>query len=277
MDDPLEPPSSTAFTVLKQKLHLDFSFSPRRVEGKTTIDIQPVDEHLRYIQLNCRQVNITSVKVEGHDATQSTYYSDLYRRLSLYPGTNIHQHHWMKKRMQRHAAGKELELEITVPDAVKIRRMNPEDATADQLAATGYGVDGENLYTPIKVEIEYSLENPRDALQYVGVEDGDARYPHVYTANSPFPGTASCLFPCVDDGVTKCIFDVSVRYPRTLGDVFTKARNDAAANGTVEMDGSPKADSVMSDVDDDLAEFDDEEKALEMAVICSGELTDDVS
>jgi transcription initiation factor TFIID subunit 2 len=33
----------------------------------------------------------------------------------------------------------------------------------------------------------------------------------------------------------------------------------------------------MSDVDDDPAEFTDEEKALEMSVICSGELTDDIS
>lgn len=272
MDDGLNAETSAAFTVLKQKLELDFSFSPRRIKGKTTIEIQPQDEHLKYIQLNCRQLNITSVKIQGHDAT--SYYSNLYQRLTLYPGTGIHQHHFMKSRLQRHASGGELELEIIVPDAVKIQPMNPEDATADQVAANNFGVDGENLFTPINLEVEYVLDNPRDAVHFVGIEDGDARYPHAFTRNSPFPGIASCLFPCIDDGATKCIFDVSVRYPRTLGDVFSKAR--PVANGVLQVDESPKADSVMSDVDDDPAEFSEEEKALEMSVICSGELTDDV-
>lgn len=263
--------TSTAFSVLKQKLELDFSFSPRRIKGKTTLEIQPQDEHLRYIELNCRQLNITSVKVDGHDAT--SFYSNLYQRLALHPGTDIHQHHFMKMRLQRHAGGGESELEIIVPDAVKIKRMNPEDATEDQILANSLGAEGGDLYTPIKLEIEYVVENARDAVQFVGVEDGDARYPHVYTRNSPFPGIASCLFPCIDDGTTKCIFDVTIRYPRTLGDVYSKERRTTVIQG----DGSPKADSVMSDVDDDPAEFSEEEKALEMAVICSGELTDDVS
>jgi transcription initiation factor TFIID subunit 2 len=280
MADALDPESSTAFTVLKQKLELDFSFSPRQIKGKATLEIQPQDEHLRYIQLNCRQLKITSVKVEGRDAMKTTSYSNLYDRLSLYPGTGVKQHHFLKSRIHRHATGGELELEVIVPDAVKIRRMNPEDATADQVAANGFGADGDNLYTPIKLEIEYVLENPRDAVHFVGVEDGDARYPHAFTRNSPYPGIASCLFPCVDDGVTKCIYEISIRYPRTLGDVWRNRKgqvSSASANGVVQTDNSPKADSVMSDVDEDPAEFSEEEKTMEMSVICSGELTDDVS
>ena len=276
MDDAPGPQPSAAFTVLKQKLHLDFSFSPQRVDGKTTIEIQPQDENLRYIQLSCRQVHITSVRVDGYDATKATAYSNLYQRLALYPGTGIYQHHFVRQRLKRHATGAEVELEIVVPDAVKIKRMNPEDATIDQIAANTYGADGESLYTPIKVEIEYFLENPRDGLQFVGVEDGDARYPHAFTRNSPYPGIASCLFPCVDDGITKCIFDISIRYPRTLGDVYRKASLPTAGAGNTSLDDSPKADSVMVDVDDEPSELTEEEKALEMSVICSGELTDDV-
>jgi transcription initiation factor TFIID subunit 2 len=276
-EDAFDAETAGAFTVLKQKLDFDVSFFPRQVKGKATLEIQPQDERLRYIQLNCRQLNITSVTVQGRQAT--SYYSNLYQRLSLYPGTNVQQHHFIKSRMHRHATGGELELEILVPETVKIERMKPEDATADQVAANAFGADGENLYTPLKVEIDYILENPRDALQFIGVEDGDARYPHVYTRNSPFPGTASCLFPCVDDGITKCIYEITVRYPRTLGDVYSKPRPVTGTNGTAQLHDSPesKADSVMSDVDDDPAEFTEEEKALEMAVICSGELTDDVS
>ncbi|KAF2750875.1 hypothetical protein M011DRAFT_396364 [Sporormia fimetaria CBS 119925] len=276
MDGELEPETATAFTVLKQKLHLDFSFAPASVRGKTTIEIQPQNRNLRYIHFNCRQVRITSVTVNDHPAT--TAYSDLYQRLKLYPGTGINQHHFPRQRLQRHADGHETELEIVVPENVGITRMRPEDATADQVAATSYGADADNLYTPIQVDIEYVLNNPRDALQFVGVEDGDARYPHAFTRNSPYPGIASCLFPCIDDGVTKCIFEVSVRYPRTVGDAYTKTQsgntNDRVVDG--ETSEPSKADSVMSDIDEDPVDLTDEEKAREMAVICSGELTDDI-
>jgi transcription initiation factor TFIID subunit 2 len=283
LDDAPDAEPSAAFAVLKQKLELDFSFSPQSVKGKTTIEIQPQDKNLRVLQLNCRQLNITAVRVDGYSLKldgpdADCYYSDLYKRLALYPGTDIHQHHFMKSRLQRHTAGLELELEINIPKFVEIRPMNAEDAARNEdVVAQGMSFDGE-MYNPIRVEIEYNLENPRDAIHFVGVEDGDARYPHAFTRNSPFPGIASCLFPCVDDGATKCVFDVSIRYPRTLGDVYSKGRaSPASSQSTIQAEDSPKADSVMSDVDDDPAEFADEEKALEMSVICSGELTDDIS
>lgn len=277
IDDGADDPSTRAFTVLKQKLELDFSFSPRRVKGKTTIDIQPQTANLHTIYLNCRQLKPTAVRVEGR--TAHTSYSNLYQRLSLYPGTTIEQFHQPKTRLERHKSGGETELVIDIPDRVKIRAVRPEDAVVDQDAlASGLSTLGEGQYASIKVEIEYVLEDFRDALQFVGIEDGDARYPHVYTRNSPFPGTASCFFPCVDDGITKCIFDIAIRYPRTVGDAFSKARPAAAAvKGVPQMNGVSKADSPMADVDDDQLDLSEEEKAMEMSVVCSGELTDDVS
>lgn len=276
MNKPELPPDD-GFSVLKQKLQLDFSFFPRLVKGKATLEIQPKNEHLRYISLNCRQLRITRIQVEGYDATRAAFYANLYDRLDLYEGNDIYQYNLIKERLRRHRDGQAPELEVVVPDQVKIRRMNPNDATADQIAANAFGANGEDLYTPIQVEIEYELENPRDGLHFVGVEAGDPRYPHVFTRNSLYPGSASCLFPCVDDGATKVIFDVSVRYPRTLGDLYGKHRRlMESANDTVVGARSPKADSVMCDLDDDI-ELSDEERAMEVAVICSGELTDDIS
>jgi hypothetical protein len=276
MDDP-DPEPSSAFTVLKQKLEFDFNFPTRSIKGKATLQVLPQDRKARVIQLNCRQLNITSVRVEGCDATKDICYANLYERLSLYPTTGIYQHHLVKMRLQQHASGARAELEITLPDAVKVRTMRPDEVvTYQDLFANGYSADGD-MFKPLSVEIEYTLDNPRDAIHFVGVEDGDARYPHVLTRNSPFAGMASCLFPCTDDGTSKCLFEVSVRYPRTLGHVFGKARSSAVgADASLRADDSPKADSVMSDVDDDPAEFTEEEKALEMSVVCSGEMTDDV-
>jgi len=266
--DAMEDASSgDSFTLLKQQLELDFSFAPRRVKGLTTLDIQPDKSQLREITLNCRQLRPTSIKVDGEKATFS--YSNLHQRLTLYPGTGLEQYHFVKQRIARHTTGAEDELLISIPEKVKIREVKPSEAgMTDDAQGT--------FYAPLKLEIEYELDDFRDALQFVGLEDGDARFPHAYTRNSPFPGVASCLFPCIDDGETRCLFDVSIRYPRTLGDALSKG-SASSANAQSLADRAEKADSVMLDADDDQVDLSEEEKAIEMQVICSGTLTDDVS
>lgn len=282
-----EPEVGSAFTVLKQKLHLDFSFYPRLVRGTTAIEILPLSRKLTTVQLNCRQLRIKAVRVNGKSISTPEDigydYSDLYKRVSLHPGTDIYQHHFPRARIRRHAQNLEIELDISLPKEVQIVK-NTSDDLALNAAANNFGSLDDLSSPTINLEIDYVLEDFRDGLHFAGVEDGDARYPHAYTRNTPYTGTACSIFPCVDDGVSKCPFDISVRYPRTLGDTYGKHRgarngtNGAEVNvGSPDSPGSPKADSVMSDVDDDPAEFSEEEKALEMAVICSGELTDDIS
>src|SRR5690242_8441590 len=259
------------FTVLKQSLELDISFRPRRVVGKTVLDIQPRKGQFREIVLNCRQLKPTRICIDGQTAGYS--YSNLHERLTLYPGTGLEQYHFAKDRIARHLDPKSPadELVVFVPDRVKIREVRPEEVGELESAQ---GV----FYAPLKLEIEYVLDDFRDALHFVGVEDGDARYPHAFTRNSPFPGTASCLFPCIDDGTRKCLFDIAVRYPRTVGEALRKATAPAlaSADGQALASGVDKADSVMTDIDDELGDLSAEERAMEMQVICSGSLTDDI-
>jgi transcription initiation factor TFIID subunit 2 len=262
---PDDASTGDTFQLLKQQLELDISFCPRQVKGKTTLDILPEKAQLRELIFNARQLRPTIIKIEGQTASFS--YSNLHQRMTLYPGTDLGQYHFPKDRIQRHVNEGEDELVVYLPDSVKIREVKPEEA--------GQTVDAQGtFYAPLKVEIEYILDDFRDGLHFAGVEDGDSRFPHAYTRNSPFPGTASCLFPCIDDGETRCPFDVSIRYPRTMGDALSK---HSAGTGTSQalVNGVDKADSVMSDADDD-AGFSEEEKAMEMQVICSGVLTDDV-
>lgn len=248
---------ATLFNVQRQKVELDFSFCPRLVKGTTAIDVVPLTPHLKEIHLNCRQLKPTRITVENKPAAFS--YQNLYERLQLYPTTGVQQYHFPQQRLRRHEEGAEEELVIFVPDKARIRETREEGVLA---------------YTPLKVVIEYVLDDFRDAIHFAGIEDGDARYPHAYTRNSPFPGMASCLFPCVDDGSTRCNFDVAIRYPRTMGDALCKT---ARTSGQPQMNGVHKADSVMSEPDEDQNDLTEEEKALEMTVICSGMLTDDVS
>ncbi|KAF2464091.1 uncharacterized protein BDR25DRAFT_297163 [Lindgomyces ingoldianus] len=258
-DDPL----SGGFTVLKQKLDLDVSFSPRLIKGATTLEIQPHSPQLKEVRLNCRQLKPTSITVEGRDVKPE--YDDLYQRLRLHPGTGIEQYHFPKARIARHVSGIEDELIVNIPDRLIREVDSPTNEHPEQKS-----------YASLQITITYTLDTFRDGFHFAGVDDGDARYPHAYTRNSHIPGAASCLFPCVDDGTTRCIFDISIRYPRTLGDVFGKSRLALFA-GSGRVDGIDKADSVVSDGDYDPVDFSDEEKSMEMSVICSGELTDDIS
>jgi len=255
------------FTVQKQQLELDISFSPRQIKGKTTIEILPEQTHLRDIVLNARQLRPTRTTIDGQTATFS--YSNLHQRMKLYPGTGLGQYHFSKDRIKRHVDEGEEELVVHVPDTVKIREVTPE--------VEGPPVEPQNVsYNPVTLVIEYILDDFRDGFHFAGVEDGDSRFPHAYTRNSPFPGAASCLFPCIEDGETKFYFEVSIRYPRTVGDALSKPAA-AATTARALVNGADKADSVMTDVDDEAADLSEEEKAMEMLVICSGDMTDDVS
>jgi transcription initiation factor TFIID subunit 2 len=266
-DIPDDASTGDTFTVLKQSLELDISFCPRRVTGKTVLDIQPKKSQLREIVLNCRQLRPTRIRIDEQIAGYS--YSNLHERLTLYPGTGLEQYHFAKDRVARHVdVNSEDELVVFVPDRVKIREVRPEEVGELESAQ---GV----FYAPLKLEIDYVLDDFRDALHFVGVEDGDGRFPHAFTRNSPFPGTASCLFPCIDDGTRKCLFDVAIRYPRTLGDALSKV-TAPVSTGADGASATDKADSVMTDVDDDQADLSAEERAMEMQVICSGSLTDDI-
>ncbi|KAL6704774.1 Transcription initiation factor TFIID subunit 2 [Coniothyrium glycines] len=254
------------FSLIKQQIELDISFAPCRIVGRTTIDLQPNNAQLREVVLDCRQLRPTSIRIEGEQAHYS--YSNLHKHLTSFPGTGLGQYHFIKKRIEQHIYYGESELAIFIPDKVKIKEVNAADV--------GMTDDAQGpFYAPLKLEIEYVLDDFRDGFQFVGVEDGDPRYPHAYTRNSPFPGSACCLFPCIDDGVTRCPFEIEIRYPRTLGDAMSKASAQLAITQT-HTNGVEKADSVMLDADDNQVDLSEEEKAIEMQVICSGTLTDDI-
>ncbi|TQS33566.1 hypothetical protein Golomagni_06085, partial [Golovinomyces magnicellulatus] len=81
----------------------------------------------------------------------------------------------------------------------------------------------------------------------------------MYTRHSLQPGTASCIFPCMDDHGCRCDWKISIRYPRTLGDALHQAlltQKDSSAQERMQT----------------LVE---EDKLREMSVICSGFLMEE--
>ncbi|KAG8413102.1 Transcription initiation factor TFIID [Metarhizium acridum] len=90
----------------------------------------------------------------------------------------------------------------------------------------------------------------------------------MYTRHSIQPGTASCIFPCVDDHGARCDWRISIRFPRTLGDALEQAlatQKDTTVNGV----------DKSHDHDDRKMMLAEEDKLREMTVVCSGFLMEE--
>ncbi len=198
---------------------------------------------------------------------------------------------------------------ISLPKSVRIEELDPFSAEAQSILLTRINgaakqesgdtsavdltqtsktaVEHAARFTPFTIYAEYTIERIRDGMHFVGWEDGDLRYPHAYSSNSLFPGSACCLFPCIDDISSRCTWEFSIKCSRTLGDALESTTNGQGgknANGvnglkephnSASINGFHKDHEMMIDGDDG-SRFSDENKTLDLSVICSGDITDEV-
>ncbi|KAB8621888.1 hypothetical protein FH972_025999 [Carpinus fangiana] len=266
------------FSAYSQKVELDVDFATQTLKGKTEITLLPLSKQSRLITLNCRQCLISSVTVEGRPT--KVEYNEPFRHYTPFPSYGANQHHLHRARLQPQLQSPpDEELRIALPPRFQIQEVNPfapvlqeppgfksaknigdSSAMADT-PITATGAEFGSVFVPIRVNIEYEIKDFRDGLHFVGTKYPDSRYPHAYTRNSSLPGTACCLFPCIDESQSRCPWEISITAPRTLGDALLPR---AGENG--ESEGQRSGISGMTE----------EEKGLDMTVVCSGELTDEV-
>ncbi|KAJ5114505.1 hypothetical protein NUU61_000264 [Penicillium alfredii] len=264
-------PLGLGFSVGHQKVELDIDFATKSLKGNTAITIHPQSKDLRTIRLNFRQGEIKHVNVNGKAATAK--FTDPSESLQLY-GAQYHER-LTPKIDSLLKSPPDPELWITIPKSIRIDELDPYSAEAqDQMALQGAGndVDGAtsarapeaNLprFTAVKLNIEFVVDHIRDGLQFVGVDNGDRRYPHAYTTNSLESGVGCPLFPCVDDSSSRCTWELSVTCPSSLGDVFDRKARDASSS---QSRSRTQVHHISAD-----------DEGLDMSVVCSGDLTDDI-
>lgn len=142
----------------------------------------------------------------------------------------------------------------------------------DFAQSTRTGVEQTARFTPITLSIEYVVKRIRDGMNFVGWEEEDLRYPHAYSTNSLSPGTACCLFPCTDDLTSRCTWEIAIKCQKTIGDAL---RSTSSSNGQPHLNGVNR-DHHGPNTSDKYNNFSDEDKALDLAVICTGDMTDEV-
>ncbi|KAJ5664649.1 hypothetical protein N7462_011462 [Penicillium macrosclerotiorum] len=270
MVDAAPPSWDLGFSVGQQKVDLEIDFANKSLKGNTEITLYPRGSDLRSILLNFRQGDVKRVTVNGKVA--SAKYVDPYENLHLY-GPQYHERLTLKVDSILSTPPKP-QLEILIPKSVHIKELDSRSTEArERVALQGAGgdVDGPagaripegNLrqFTAVVVQIEFTIDRIRDGLQFVGVDMGDRRYPHAYTTNSLESGIGCPLFPCVDDPSSRCVWEISISCPSSLGDLF-----DRKTAGSITQ-SRPKTQTRYISADDE---------GLDMSVVCSGELTDDI-
>ncbi|KAF9875728.1 hypothetical protein CkaCkLH20_06660 [Colletotrichum karsti] len=310
---PIEDKPPYPYFVVRQDVQLEVNFREKRIEGKSKIVIAvvagcQVDElaiDARQTEIDVEKITIQVIKdlqPTGAPKKVSASYKDPYKLLDYpsYYNWNAEHHDLRKIRMRplTHtrqsdvpAENRELvgctpvdgALRVNLRDLKKVKEepgagvpkrptlkirvsnVNPSSAELDNDLIPG---------REYRVTIPFKTKLVRDGIQFVGVDPGDLRYPHAYTRHSIEPGTASCIFPCIDDHGQLSTWSIAVKCPRTLGDALwqplaTQQRSNGNTNGNRERGHvSHKSDREFS--------LTEEDKLLEMTVVCSGTLSDEI-
>jgi transcription initiation factor TFIID subunit 2 len=291
-----QPSSEPTFSVIQQEVELDVDFRTRQVSGWTELTIEPHSKDLRSIKLCSRGIAVRNVTVEGKHPAAAVQYFDPYNGLRVRETYTVHQHHQIRENID--AALKdppEPNLIITLPKQVRVRQVSMHDSVtkAQASSVTPGGLletpapkgadDGEPMFVPITIRMAFTVEDSRHALHWVGLQEGDNRYPHVYTTASSIPGIPSSFaFPCVGTPSSRCSWRLTVQCPRTLGDVGRKGPSDvvlSTSTSTLVSEDSDMPDVESLDGDDYFGStLMEEEKDRELVVIGSGFMEDsDVS
>ncbi|TFY71826.1 hypothetical protein EVG20_g1175 [Dentipellis fragilis] len=210
------------FFIPKVVLEIDFSGS---IWGYTEITIVPTSNELRTINLHCRQCTIHNVTVASHRA--DFIHNDALANLNISAPQDVHTHPELKRKLYSALAeNDDGELSIAIPKEVPLKQSGnslggiaseaatPEPQTPGFVASQPLVAMPE--FSPITINIEYSLRNPADGLQFVLPTDAyPYRVPHVYTTPS-CPDAARCWVPCLDNLWERCTWDFEFVVQRYL-------------------------------------------------------------
>ncbi|KAI0804403.1 hypothetical protein GGR55DRAFT_658413 [Xylaria sp. FL0064] len=290
---PVDDTPPRPYVVFKQQVELEIDFREKRVWGRSHILVVPIEPDVSEVYIDARQCAIDVKNITVSNCPAQAFYEDPCDKLAIPDAFQISAPQWpiRKHRMERllHHRRKEVpvmahdlaccqpldgSLRVTLPSADDVKKRNRDASKADQQELL---IHADGNVQGYRISIPFELKNVHNGLHFVGVDEGDMRYPHVYTRHSVEPGTACSIFPCIDDPGCRHNWKISITCPRTLGDAFRPplAPQQRSKSATT-LNGSQKrkfGEEELSKNDYGLTE---EDKQLEMTVVCSGFLTGEV-
>jgi transcription initiation factor TFIID subunit 2 len=302
LDTPSPPASELSFSIIHQKVELDIDILSRSLKGRTELTVNPFSKDLKEIRLNCRHCDLKRVTVNGKPSPNLSY-QDPYSRAILPWKAGVNQHHMLRRKLEgQFKTPPERELLVTFPKSLRIDEIDPYSIEAgnttearDFASVKRSFSDGNALemtqglrsgleqtlrYNPVTVFIEYEIMNIRDGMHFIGWEEGDLRYLHAFTRNSAVSGTACCLFPCVDDLASRPTWEISIKCSKTIGDALNQLQASKPLPQVNVQNGLSNGLGRTAGSLDDIVKqhsLTEEDLALDLAVICTGDMTDEVN
>lgn len=280
------------FLVSNQKLDLHVDFATQTLTGRTEITISPQTKDLEHVRIDARQCTIADNHVWVEDIEANFEYEDPMKKMDIPLNVDwgahqaqIQQHRISCLTTDQRANGA---LKIAIPRGVRIQEADPFSDKAATPLSQRVGPNGAPLsatptltpktaaeqsgrYKPLKITIQFTIKHFRDGLHFVGLSEGDARFPNVYTRHSIDPGTASCIFPCVDDPAMRSTWNINIKCSRTLGEALERKPTKPHKAHPSKKDSTRGHLNGVNPTEEYEVNLSDEEKLLEMVVVCSGE------
>ncbi|OTA92393.1 hypothetical protein M434DRAFT_396482 [Hypoxylon sp. CO27-5] len=290
---PVDDAPPRPYVVFNQNVHIEIDFAQRRVHGRCDILIVPTSEitDVREVVIDARHCDIDVSQITVSNCEAEASFQDPCERVETPKQYRWSAPQWgiRKHRMEPllHHRRKEVSaldhdfkcctplngsLKVKLPSVDDVLRKNQTAQKSDQpdilLHANGT-VGG------FRINIPFQLKNVCDGFHFVGCDEADNRYPHVYTRHSIEPGTASAIFPCIDDPGSRNSWTISVTCPRTLGDAFHQPLA-TQPKGLDSLNGSRKRKHGEEEPHKTEIRLTEEDKMLDMTVVCAGYLTGEV-
>lgn len=302
-DTPARP-----YTVFHEHVALDLDLRDKSIAGHVDIFISS-KEALKEVFIDARQCRIDMSNITVSYAKAEAEYRDPYEAVDTPKAYQWAAGQWpsRKQRMQplmhRHRKNESSAMQHeeqlnchTLDGSVRITIPSIKDmqtSIAKQRESRAYSQTNEvldqwvdqydkmvedNVNQLYKVSIPFVLKNIRDGLHFVGVDEGDTRYPHVYTRHSVEPGSACSIFPCIDDPGCRSSWRVSLTFPRTLGEAFHQklVTQQQPTNGAPTANSHRKRKIGEDEPKRPSLALTEEDKMLELTAVCSGKLEDEV-
>ncbi|KAI5959228.1 taf2 [Candida theae] len=247
------------FKVGHQKVSIDVDLSCNSIEGVTELSVIPLSKTLKVIKLDCRELRIKEVYINGALNTNYLYDDLLFVNdstitkkalennevnvLDLYSDkVDIHQHHFIKRKLnyifsERYTSEdnedayapeqRTQELKILLPENLKFEPtdldsiMTPHGSQPNTMTPTHLKSKHtvNEVYKPIDIKIVYELRNPKNGVNFITNDDIEKNLWHAYTTNSEYNVSASSWVPCLDNFNDRCTWSLEVSVPRTLKDI----------------------------------------------------------
>ncbi|KAI1136102.1 hypothetical protein F5Y05DRAFT_392930 [Hypoxylon sp. FL0543] len=295
-DLPSDDTPPRPYIVFNQNVHIDIDFANKRVRGRTDILIAPIAADIsdvREVFIDARQCDIDVSRITASNCEVEAFFEDpcekaetpkQYRWLASQWGIRKHRMGPLLHRRRKEVSALDHDLrcctplngslKVILPTADEVLRKNEGSENSDKQFSI---LNGDGSVRGFRINIPFEMKSNCDGFHFVGCDSTDTRYPHVYTRHSIEPGTASAIFPCIDDPGSRNSWSISVTCPRTLGDAFPQpVTMQPQSKGVASLNGSRKRKHGEEEPQKSGIELTEEDKQLDMTVVCSGYLTGEV-